>query len=150
MYRGREAWVRGVNTLRGRLRRPRIRLSPVTRDQRTPPQADNGIRHQREIMFRYRIGEFVVTPYPRGILTKQIWPGIPRLLTIGYRNWLQIHAGVPPIQKNQNVFVSTEIYLADIDSACDPTHPSFQGDATFEDSFNNTVFPSGTHALARW
>ena len=56
MYRGREAWVRGVNTLRGRLRRPRICLSPVTRDQRTLPQADYDIRHQREIMFRYRIG----------------------------------------------------------------------------------------------
>ena len=76
MYRGREAWVRGVNTLRRRLRRPRIRLSPVTRDQRTPPQADNGIRHQREIMFRYRLGEFMVTPYPRAILTNQIWPGL--------------------------------------------------------------------------
>ena len=55
-----------------------------------------------------------------------------------------------PYTNKQNVFVSSEIYLADIDSACDPAHPSFQGDATFEDSFNNTVFPSGTHALARW
>ena len=141
MYRGREAWVRGVvNTLRGRLRRPRIRLSPVTRDQNIPPQADNGIRHQREIMFRYRIGEFMVTPYPRGILTNQIWPGLPELASNSRRG--------APYTNKQNVFVSSEIYLADIYSACDPAHSSFQCDITFEDSFNNTVFPSGTHALA--
>ena len=140
MYRGREAWVRGVNTLRGRLRRPRMRLSPVTMDQNTPPQADYGIRHQREIMFRYRRGEFMVTPYPRGILTNQICPGLAELAS-------NSHRGAPYTNK-QNVFVSSEIYLADIDSACDPAHPSLQCDVTFEDSFNNTVFPLGTHELA--
>ena len=55
--------------------------------------------------------------------------------------------GVPHTNKH-NVFVSSETYLADIDSACDPAHPSYQCDVTFEDSFNNAVFPSGTHALA--